>query len=145
MLQAWFKPVTQVTTEINDTRIRDQLKRDNPLKAIAQVSEFYVPGISLKDRISKTFEELDTFKDWSDLDLLINKNGWEHLGISTGTLLSGVYEDAYGYTHPIQQTMADVENDTCPDEFQGIQAWYLVFNDFHHLHCLSHKQSLMRY
>jgi hypothetical protein len=63
--------VTQVTNEINDFMIKDYRKRNNPLKPIAQASEFYVQGI--RDRITKTSEGLDTFKDWSDLDLLNNK------------------------------------------------------------------------
>jgi hypothetical protein len=41
--QALFKAVTQVTNEINDTMIKDYQKRNNPLKLIAQASEFYVP------------------------------------------------------------------------------------------------------
>ncbi len=73
--QALFKAVTQVTNEINDTMIKDYRKRNNPLKLIVQASEFYVPCI--KDTITKTSEGLDTFKDWSDLDLLNNKEGWE--------------------------------------------------------------------
>ena len=76
-----------MTNEINDTMIKDYRKRNNPLKPIAQASEFYVPGI--KDTITKTTEGLDTFKDWSDLDLLNNKEGREELGIAKGTLLSG--------------------------------------------------------
>ncbi len=68
--------------------IKDYCKRNNPLKPMAQASEFYVPGI--RDRITKTSEGLDTFKDWSDLDLLSNKEGWEELGISKGTFLSGM-------------------------------------------------------
>ncbi len=71
--QALFKAVSQVTNEINDTMIKDYRKRNSPLKPIAQASEFYVPGI--KDTITKTSEGLDTFKDWSDLDLLNNKEG----------------------------------------------------------------------
>jgi hypothetical protein len=59
--QALFKAVTQVTNEINDAMIKDFRKRNHPLKPIAQASEFYVPGI--KDRITKTSEGLDTFKD----------------------------------------------------------------------------------
>jgi hypothetical protein len=86
--QALFKAVTQVTNEINDTMIKDFQKRNNPLKPIAQASEFYVLGI--KDTITKTSEGLDTFKDWSDLDLLNNKEGWEELGFAKGTLLSGM-------------------------------------------------------
>jgi hypothetical protein len=50
-----------------------------------------VPGI--RDRITKTSEGLDTFKDGSDLDLLNNKEGWEELGIAKGTLLSGMYQN----------------------------------------------------
>ncbi len=84
-VQALFKAVTQVTNEINDTLIKDYQKRNNPLKPIAQASEFYVPGI--RARITKTTEGLDTFKDWSDLGLLNNKEGWEELGIARGTLL----------------------------------------------------------
>jgi hypothetical protein len=84
-VQALFKAVTQVTNEINDMMIKDYRKRNNALKLIAQASEFYVPGI--KDRITKTSEGLETFKDWSDLDLLNNKEGWEELGIAKGTLL----------------------------------------------------------
>ncbi len=49
----------------------------------------------IKDRISKTSKGLDTFKDWSDLDLVNNKAGWEDLRIAKGTLLSGLYQDAY--------------------------------------------------
>ena len=93
--QALLKVVTQVTNEINDTMIKDYWKWNNPLKPIAQASEFYVPGI--KDRITKTSEGLDTFKDWSDLDLLNNKEGWEELGIAKGTLLSGMYQDTHTY------------------------------------------------
>ncbi len=59
--QALFKAVTQVTNENNDTKIRNQLKRNIPLKLIEQESEFNVLGI--KDRISKTSEGLNTFKD----------------------------------------------------------------------------------
>ncbi len=58
--QAWFKAATQVTNEINDTMIKYFRKRNNPLKPIAQASEFYVP--SIKDTITKTSEGLDTFK-----------------------------------------------------------------------------------
>ncbi len=123
--QALFKAVTQVTNEINDTMIKDFRKRINPLKPIAQASEFYVPGI--KDTITKTSEGLDTSKDWSDLDLLNNKEGWEELGIAKGTLLSGMYQDIYGNSIPIPQTMAGVETDTNSDEFQ---AWYLAFTSF---------------
>jgi len=123
--QALFKAVTQVTNEINDTMIKDFWKRNNPLKPIAQASEFYVQGI--KDAITKTSEGLDTFKDWSDLDLLNNKEGWEELGIAKGTLLSGMYQDTYGNSFPIPQTMAGVEIDTDSDEFQ---AWYLAFTSF---------------
>ncbi len=65
--------------------IKDFRKKNNPLKSIAQASKFYVPGI--KDTITKTSEGLDTFKDWSDLDLLNNKEGWEEVGIAKGTLL----------------------------------------------------------
>jgi hypothetical protein len=134
--QALFKAVTQVTNEINDTMIKDFRKRNNPLRPIAQASEFYVQGI--KDSITKTSEGLDTFKDWSDLDLLNNKEGWEdsELGIAKGTLLSGMYQDTYGNSFPIPQTMPGVEIDTDSDEFQ---AWYLTFIHFHHLHCLNHK------
>ncbi len=82
--QALFKAVTQVTNEINNTMIKDYRKRNNPLKPIAQASEFYVPGI--KDTITKTSEGLDTFKNWSDLDLRNNKEGWEELGIAKGIL-----------------------------------------------------------
>ncbi len=82
--QALFKAVTQVTNEINDTMIKGYRKRNNPLKPIAQALEFYVPGI--KDTITKTSEGLDTFKDWSDLHLLNNKEGWEEVGIAKGTL-----------------------------------------------------------
>ncbi len=65
-----------MTNEIDDTMIKKIRKRYNPLKPIAQASEFYVLGI--KDGITKTSEGgLDTFKDWSDLDLLNNKDGWE--------------------------------------------------------------------
>ncbi len=85
--QALFKAVTQVTNEINDTMIKDYRKRNNPFKPIAQASEFYVPGI--KDTNTKTSEGLDTFKDWSDLDLLNDKEGWEELGIAKGTLFIG--------------------------------------------------------
>ncbi len=109
-MQALFKVVTQVTIEINDTMIKDYCKRNNPLKPMAQASEFYVPGI--RDRIAKTSEGLDTFKDWSDLDLLSNKEGWEELGIAKGTFLSGM-------------------------------TWRSLH--FHHLHCLSPKQSSMRF
>ncbi len=123
--QALFKAVTQVTNEINDTMIKDYWKRNNHLKPIAQASEFYLPGI--KDRITKTSEGLDTFKDWSGLDLLNNKEGWEELGISKGTLLSGMYQDAYGNSFLIPPTMAGVEIDTDSDEFQ---AWYLAFISF---------------
>ncbi len=73
--QALFKAVTQVTNKINDNMIKDYRKRDNPLKPIAQASEFYVPGI--KDTITKTSEGLDTFKDGSDLDKLNKKEGWD--------------------------------------------------------------------
>jgi hypothetical protein len=83
-----FKAVTQVTNEINDTMIKNYRKRNNPLKPIVQASEFYVQGI--KDRITKTSEGLHTFKDWSDLDLLNNKEGWEEPGIAKGTLFSGM-------------------------------------------------------
>jgi hypothetical protein len=41
-----LKAVTEVTNEINDTMIRDFWKRNNPLKQIAQASEFCVPGIN---------------------------------------------------------------------------------------------------
>ncbi len=75
--QTLLKAVTQVTNEINDTMIKDYRKRNNPLKPIAQASEFYVPGI--KDSIIKTSEGIHTFKDWSDLDLLNNKEGWKEL------------------------------------------------------------------
>jgi hypothetical protein len=71
--QAWFKALTQVTKEINGTMIEDYWKSNNPLKRIVQASEFNVPGI--RDRITKTSESLDTFKDWSDLDLPNNKEG----------------------------------------------------------------------
>ncbi len=71
--QALFKEVTQVTSEINDTMIKDCRKRNTPLKPIAQASEFYVPDI--RDRITKTSEGFGTFKDSSDLDLLNNKRG----------------------------------------------------------------------
>ncbi len=37
--QALLKTVTQVTNEINDTMTKDYLKRNNPLKPIAQASE----------------------------------------------------------------------------------------------------------
>ena len=84
-----------------------------------------MPGI--KDTITKTSEGLDTFKDWSDLDLLNNKEGWEELGIAKGTLLSGMFQDTYGSSFPITQTMAGVEIDTDSDEFQ---AWYLAFTSF---------------
>ena len=84
-----------------------------------------MPGI--KDRITKTSEGLDTFKDWSDLDLLNNKEGWEELGIAKGTFLSGMYQDTYGNSFPIPQTMAGVEIDTDLDEFQE---WYLAFTSF---------------
>jgi hypothetical protein len=47
-----------------------------------------------KDRISKTSKGLDTFKDWSDLDLLNNKDGWENRGIAKGTLFLGLHKDA---------------------------------------------------
>jgi hypothetical protein len=123
--QAWFKAVIQVTNEINDTMIKDYRKRNNPLKPIAQALESYVLG--MKDRITKTSEGLDTFKDWSDLDLLNNKEGWEELGIATGTVLLGMYQDTYGNSFPIPQTMAGVEIDTDSDEFQ---AWYLAFTSF---------------
>jgi hypothetical protein len=123
--QALFKAVTHVTNEINDTMIKDYRKRNNPLKPIAQASEFYVQGI--KDTIIKTSEGLDSFKDWSDLDLLNNKEGWEELGIVKGTLLSGMYQDTYGNSFLIPQTMAGVEIDTNSDEFQ---AWYLAFTSF---------------
>ena len=105
--------------------IKEYRKRNNPLKPIAQASDFYVPGI--KDTITKTSEGLDTFKDWSDLDLLNNREGWEELGIAKGTLLSGMYQDTYGNSFPIPQTMAGVEIDTDSDEFQ---AWYLAFTSF---------------
>jgi hypothetical protein len=74
-LKHLFKAVSQVTNEINDTMIKDAQKRNNPLslKPIVQASELYVPGI--RDRITKTSEGLDTFKDGSDLDLLNNKRG----------------------------------------------------------------------
>jgi hypothetical protein len=49
--QALFKAVTQVTNDINFTMIKDYWKINNPLKLIAQASEFYMPGI--KDRITK--------------------------------------------------------------------------------------------
>jgi hypothetical protein len=42
-------------------------------------------------------------------------------------LLSGMYQDAYGNSFPIQKTMAGVEIDTNSDEFQ---AWYLAFTSF---------------
>ncbi len=113
-VQALFKAVTQVTNEISDTMIKDFRKRNNPLKPIAQASEFYMQGI--KDTITKTSEGLDTFKDWWDLDLLNNKEGWEELGIAKGTLLSVCTK-----IHMIPQTMAGVEIDTYSDEFQ---AWY---------------------
>jgi hypothetical protein len=54
--QALFKAVTQMTNEINDTMIKDNKKRNNPLKLIAQTSEFYVQGI--RDRITKTSKAL---------------------------------------------------------------------------------------
>jgi hypothetical protein len=38
--QALFKAVMQLTNEINDTMIKDYRKRNNPLKPIAQASEF---------------------------------------------------------------------------------------------------------
>ena len=123
--QALFKAVSQVTNEINDTMIKDYRKRNSPLKPIAQASEFQVPGIT--DTITKTSEGLDTFKDWSDLNLLNNKEGWEELGIAKGTLLSGMYQDTYGNSFPIPQTMAGVEIDTDSDEFQ---AWYLALTSF---------------
>ncbi len=83
-MQVLLKAVSQVTTEINDTTIKDFRKSNSPLKLIAEASEFYVQGI--KDRSTKTTEGLDTFKDWSDLDLLNNKDGWKDLGIAKGTL-----------------------------------------------------------
>ena len=89
------------------------------------MSEFYVPGI--KDRITKTSEGLETFKDGSGLDLLDNKEGCEELGIAKGTLLSGMYQDTYGNSFQIPQNMAGVEIDTDSDEFQ---AWYLAFTSF---------------
>jgi hypothetical protein len=49
------------------------------------------------------------------------------LGIAKGTLLSGMYQDTYGNSFLIPQTMAGVELDTDSDEFQ---AWYLVFTSF---------------
>ena len=125
--QALFKAVTQVTNEINDTMIKDFRKRNNPLKLIAQASELYVQGI--KDRITKTSEVLDAFKDWSDQDLLNNKEGWEELRIAKGTLLSGMYQDTYGNSFQIPQNMACVDIDTDSDEFQ---AWYLAFTSFPH-------------
>ncbi len=106
-----------MTNEINDTMIKGYRKRNNPLKPIAQASEFYLPGI--KDRITKTSEGLDTFKDWSGLDLLNNKEGWEELGIAKGTLLSGMYQDAYENSFLVPPTMAGVEIDTDSDEFQA--------------------------
>jgi hypothetical protein len=84
--QSWFKAVTQVTNEINYTVMKDYRQRNSPLKLIANASELYVPGI--KDKIFKTS---DTFKEWSDLDLLNNKDGWDNLEIAKGTLLSGLY------------------------------------------------------
>ncbi len=107
--------MTQATNEINKTMINAYWKRNNPLKQIAQ--EFYVPGI--KDRITKTSEGLDTFKDWSGLGLLNNKEVWEELGIAKGTLLSGMYQDTYGNSFPVPPTMAGVEIDTDSDEFQA--------------------------
>ncbi len=52
-----------------------------------------MPGI--KDKISKTSEGLNTFKDWSDQDLFKKKCGWEDLGIAKGTLLLGLYKDVW--------------------------------------------------
>jgi hypothetical protein len=60
--------------------------------------------------IAQISEGLDTFKNWSDLDLLNNKDGWENLGIANSTLLSRVCKDAYEYTYPIRQTMADIDS-----------------------------------
>ena len=54
--QALLKAVTQVTNEINETMIKDYRKRNNPLKPIAQASEFYVP--SIKDTITKILKAL---------------------------------------------------------------------------------------
>jgi hypothetical protein len=138
--QALFKAVAEMTNlnKINYTMIKVYRKRNNPLKPIAKASEFYVQGI--KDTITKTSEGLDTFKDWSDLDLLNNKEGWEELGIAKGTLLSGMYQDTHGNSFPIPQTMAGVEIDTYSDE---VQAWRSLH--FHHLHCLNHKQSSLRF
>ncbi len=72
-----------MTNEINNTTIKDYEKGNNPLKPIVPASEFYVLGI--KNRITKTSEGLDTFKDWSDL--VNNKEGWKELGIAKATLL----------------------------------------------------------
>ncbi len=94
-----------------------------------QASEFYVQGI--KDRISKTSECLNTFKDRSDLDLLNNTDGWENIRIVKGTLLQGVYKDAYINSFTILQTMACVEIDTDSDDYQAL---YLAFTSFKHLH-----------
>ncbi len=55
--QALFKAVTHVTNQTNDTMIKDYRKRNNPLKPIAQASEFYVP--SIKGTITKTSEGPD--------------------------------------------------------------------------------------
>ena len=61
------------------------------------------------------------------LELVNTKSGWESLGIASSSLLSGERPDHMGNMYPIPRTMAGVEIDLDPDEFQ---AWYQAFSKF---------------
>ena len=114
-----FKAVTKATDEINEKSIvHGQVKRVLPLQHLAQASEFYVPNGN-HDRIALTTNGHPDIRAWSDRELVNTKPGWESLGITSSSLLSGERMDINGIYHPIPQTMAGVEIDIDSDDYQS--------------------------
>ena len=79
------------------------------------------------DLIVLTTNGYPDIRGWSNIELANTKVGWESLGISSSSLLSGERMDHNGNYHPIPQTMAGIEIDLDSDEYQ---AWYISFSKF---------------
>ena len=122
-----FKAVAYATDEINETLfIHGHTKCRPQVQPMAQASEFYVPNM-FNDLIVLTTNGYPNIQGWSDIELANTKVGWEFLGISSSSLLSGERMDHNGNYHQIPQTMAGIEIDLDSDEYQ---AWYISLSKF---------------